>query len=627
MKHLIVGTAGHVDHGKTALIRALTGIDTDRLQEEKKRGISIDIGFAALRYDDGLLLGIVDVPGHERFLKNMLAGTGGIDLVLLVIAADEGIMPQTREHFEMLQCLGIRHGIVVLNKIDKVDAEWLMLVEEDVRNWLSGTFLDGAPLCRASAVTGEGLPELRQTLREAAEKVRARDSRAPFRMWIDRAFNLKGQGLIVTGSVLSGTLRTGDPVRIYPAEQTGKVRELESHNQATASVAAGQRASVNLTGINLAEVGRGMFLSSDGIAVPSLVWDAAIQWRTRFPSGTRIRFHIGTGEFIGRMSYAAQGPFPEIVRLHLEEPVAGACGDKGLVRRYSPQDLMGGITLLWPGGSNHKRDERLNRLYEALRRNDLNEVLLEQLLLTRQPPTRGEWAAQAGYLNEREVQAAQQQLVGAGRVLQAGQYYVAADQLGRYEAQLQELLRNFHREKPAEPGLSREILRQRIGLPANIAEWFLKESERKGLTVLWDEYVAAASHAAAHGQKSAQLRQIFEAVMNPRELIEITPEWLAEKMQRPISEIKPFFEALTRDGTLVRIAGVHVYRKTIQYIGSLIQQHFATKSTLSVGEFRDLLNITRRLAVPLLEFLDTHKYTIRREDVRLKGPNLTNLSE
>ena len=247
--------------------------------------------------------------------------------------------------------------------------------------------------------------------------------------------------------------------------------------------------------------------------------------------------------------------------------------------------------------------------------------------MTRQPPTRGEWAAQAGYLNEREVQAAQQQLVGAGRVLQAGQYYVAADQLGRYEAQLQELLRNFHREKPAEPGLSREILRQRIGLPANIAEWFLKESERKGLTVLWDEYVAAASHAAAHGQKSAQLRQIFEAVMNPRELIEITPEWLAERMQRPISEIKPFFEALTRDGTLVRIAGVHVYRKTIQYIGSLIQQHFATKSTLSVGEFRDLLNITRRLAVPLLEFLDTHKYTIRREDVRLKGPNLTNLSE
>jgi selenocysteine-specific elongation factor len=195
------------------------------------------------------------------------------------------------------------------------------------------------------------------------------------------------------------------------------------------------------------------------------------------------------------------------------------------------------------------------------------------------------------------------------------------------EEQLQELLRRFHRDKPAEPGLSREILRQRIGLPADIADWFLKESERKGLTVLWDEYVAAASHAAAHGQKSAQLRQLFEEVMDPRELVEVTPEWLAEKMQRQISEIKPFFEALTREGVLVRIAGVHVYRKTIQYIGAVIQQHFAVKPTLSVGEFRDLLNITRRLAVPLLEYLDAHKYTMRKEDVRLKGPNLTHLSE
>lgn len=627
MKHLIVGTAGHVDHGKTALIRALTGTDTDRLQEEKKRGISIDIGFAALRYDDGLLLGIVDVPGHERFLKNMLAGTGGIDLVMLVVAADEGIMPQTREHFAMLQCLGIRHGIVVLNKIDKVDAEWLLLVEEDVRNWLGGTFLDGAPLCRVSAVTGEGLPELRRTLRETAETVQARDSRAPFRMWIDRAFNLKGQGLVVTGSVLSGTLRTGDAVRISPTEQTGKVRELETHNQATGVVAAGQRASVNLAGINLAEVGRGMFLSSDRIAVASAVWDAAIQWRTRFPSGTRIRFHIGTGEFIGRLSYSPQGPFPALARLHLEEPVAGACGDRGLIRRYSPQDLIGGITLLWPGGANHKRDDRLHRLYEGLGRNDLNEVLFELLRLTRQPPTRGEWAAKAGYLNERDVQAAQQQLVGSGRVQQAGQYYVAAEQVLRLEEQMQELLQRFHRDKPTEPGLSREILRQRIGLPVNIADWFLKETERKGLTVLWDEYVAAASHAAAHGQKSAQLRKIFEEVMDPRELIEVTPEWLAEKMQRQNSEIKPFFEALIREGVLIRIAGVHVYRKTIQYIGAVIQQHFAVKPTLSVGEFRDLLNTTRRLAVPLLEYLDAHKYTVRKDDVRLEGPNLTHLSE
>ena len=210
MKHLIVGTAGHVDHGKTALIKYLTGTDTDRLKEEKSRGISIDIGFAVLRLEEMITLGIVDVPGHERFLKNMLAGTGGIDLVLLIVAADEGIMPQTREHFEMLQCFGVRNGIVVITKIDKVESEWIDLVEEEIHAYLSGTFLADAPLCKISSVSGDGMNDLRRTLLEEGKKIVERDKTAPFRLWIDRAFNLKGHGLIVTGSVLSGDASTGD---------------------------------------------------------------------------------------------------------------------------------------------------------------------------------------------------------------------------------------------------------------------------------------------------------------------------------------------------------------------------------------------------------------------------------
>ena len=627
MKHLIVGTAGHVDHGKTALIRYLTGTDTDRLQEEKKRGISIDIGFAALRFDEELILGIVDVPGHERFLKNMLAGTGGIDLAMLVIAADEGIMPQTREHFEMLRCLGIRHGIVVLNKTDKVDAEWLLLVEEDVREWLKGTFMEGAPLCRVSAVTGAGMEELRRTLRETGGKIRARDSRAPFRMWIDRAFNLKGQGLIVTGSVLSGQLRVGDSVRIYPTGQDGKVREMETHNRTVPSIGAGQRASIKLAGISLSEVGRGMFLSAEAVAQTSLVWDAAIEWKTRFPSGVRIRFHIGTGEYIGRLSYAAKGTSSELVRLHLEEPVAGGCGDKGLVRRYSPQDLMGGITLLCPAVSGHKRDAGLQRLLEALQENNPPGVMLELLELAKEPPTRKEWIGLAGYANGEEVQAAVRQLTASGAVLQAGNYFVPAERVRRYENQMKAALQEFHRSKPAEPGISREILRQKLGLPVSIADWYIKECERKGLAILWEEFVADPSHAVVHEQKGARLRIEFEQIMDPKELVEVTPEWLAEKMQKNISEIKPFFEALVREGVLVRVAGVHVYRKTIQYIGAVIQSHFAVQPTLSVGEFRDLLHTTRRWAVPLLEYLDANKYTVRKDDMRLKGPNLHNLSE
>ena len=261
MKHLIVGTAGHVDHGKTALIKALTGTDTDRLSEEKARGISIDIGFAAIHYPEVLTLGIVDVPGHERFLKNMLAGTGAIDMVMLVVAADEGIMPQTREHFEMLRCLGIKAGLVVISKIDKVEADWLELVEEEIRSYLDKSFLSQAPICRVSAFSGEGVDSLKKTLFDVAQVVSPRNQASPFRLWIDRAFNLKGQGLIVTGSVMSGSVLTGAGLTVYPDNIPVKVREIESHNQACDRVGAGQRASLKLAGAGLADVGRGMFLS------------------------------------------------------------------------------------------------------------------------------------------------------------------------------------------------------------------------------------------------------------------------------------------------------------------------------------------------------------------------------
>ena len=627
MKHLIVGTAGHVDHGKTAIVRYLTGTDTDRLQEEKKRGISIDIGFAALRFEEELILGIVDVPGHERYLKNMLAGTGGIDMAMLVIAADEGIMPQTREHFEMLQCLGIRHGIVVLNKIDKVEEDWVLLVEEDVRNWLKGTFLEAAPVCRVSAVTGAGMDELKSTLRHQSGMINERDGNAPFRLWIDRAFNLKGQGLIVTGSVLSGKVHPGDGVTILPAGLAGKVREIESHNQPVPIVGAGQRASVNLSGVSLSDVRRGMFLSAENHGQTSKIWDASIRWKSAFPSGTRIRFHIGTGEIIGRMSFTKNDATTELVRLHLEEAVSGGLGDQGLLRRYSPQDLIGGVTLLAPSERNHKHDEQLVRLNEAYFQQDLAAVMLELLLMAKEPPVLKDWLQFAGYANEKDLRSAVLQLVKAGQVKQAGNYYIATEQLLMYQEQMQKVLGDYHRQNPEDPGVSRETLRQKIKLSVNIADWVLQEAIRSGLAIVQGEFVAAPSHALKHERNTGQMRALFEKTMNPQELVEVTPQWLAEKMQRPLQEMKPFFEEMTRDGVLIRIAGVHVYRKTIQYIGAVIQAHFTKHDTLSVGELRDLLNTSRRLAIPIMEYFDMHNYTKRKDDARTPGPNLKNLSE
>jgi selenocysteine-specific elongation factor len=446
MKHLIVGTAGHVDHGKTALIRYLTGTDTDRLKEEKKRGISIDIGFAALHFEDSLTLGIIDVPGHERFLKNMLAGTGGIDMVMLVIAADEGIMPQTREHFEMLQCFGIKQGLVVLNKIDKVDADWLQLVEEDVRNWLEGTFLATAPICRVSAVTGEGMEELKSTLKLRAQILCERDHNAPFRLWIDRAFNLKGQGLIITGSVLTGTLKAGEVLEVFPSGASAKAREIETHNHPVGQVVAGQRASVKLAGLTLADVGRGMFLSAERHGQTSKVWDAAVQWKQNFPSGTRIRLHIGTGEFIGRMSFAKPDVQASLVRLHLEVPVSAGLGDQGILRRYSPQDLIGGVRLLLPAERNRKREELLGKLNEAVQRGDQDEVMLKLLLMAKEPPVLNEWVRLAGYVSEKSARNSIFRLVKGGIVQQVTPQWLA-EKMNRPQEQIKPFFDRMVREK------------------------------------------------------------------------------------------------------------------------------------------------------------------------------------
>lgn len=627
MKNLIIGTAGHVDHGKTALIHCLTGTDTDRLQEEKKRGISIDLGFAALRFENDLVLGIIDVPGHERFLKNMLAGTGGLDMVMLVVAADEGIMPQTREHFEMLQCLGVSRGIVVLTKIDKVDDEWALLVEEDLRNWLEGTFLEKAPVCRVSAVTGEGMEELKKELQFQAGTVSARDCNAPFRLWIDRAFNLKGQGLIVTGSVLTGVLGVGEAVSFFPAGFSGKVRGIETHNQPVALVGAGQRASLQVAGPSLAEVGRGMFLSSENHGATSKIWDASILWKKEFPSGTRIRFHMGTGEFIGRLSFTKTDVKSSLVRLHLEEPISGGLGDRGILRRYSPQDLIGGVMLLTPAERNHKREDQLGRLNEAVRKQDQEGVMYELLLMAKEPPSLNEWVRMAGYVSQTSVRTAVESLMSGGKVNQAGNWFVAREQLLAFQLQMKKVLADFHRQKPEEPGMSRETLRQKIKLPSNIADWFIQDAIRSGVAITRDEFVAAPVHANSHGHNIEQLKAIFEKVMNFEELIEVTPQGLAEKMQRSPQEIKPFFDVLIREGTIVRISGVHVYRKTIQYISSVIQTHFASRETLSVGELRDLLHTSRRLVIPVMEYFDSHNYTKREGDVRRPGPGLMNLSE
>ncbi len=626
MKHVIIGTAGHVDHGKTALIKALTGTDTDRLKEEKDRGISIDLGFAALPLGDDVTAGIVDVPGHERFLKNMLAGTGGIDLVMLVIAADEGVMPQTREHLAMLGLYGVRDGVVVLNKIDKVDPEWLALVEEDVAAILAGTFLAAAPLLRVSAVTGEGLARLRDALLAAARAVPARDSQAPFRLWIDRAFTVKGHGSVVTGSVLSGAASIGDSLRLYPAGSLVRVRGLETHGQKCERVSAGQRAAINLGGVDTAELSRGMSLSAPGRGQSGEVWDVAADWTEPVAAGTRVRLHLGTGEFLARVHYFREQP-PRLARLLLETPLTAGLGDRGIIRRYSPQHLLGGVTLVAPGMPSRRLRPGRAALAAAVAARDSENIVAALIADFGQPVRDEEIRRAAGYLQDAAINAALAAHTASGAIIRVGAYYLDAAVLAALGERLVSVLDDWHRAQPDRPGMAREILRQKLGLKEKACEALIDHWQKQGVIAVSGADVALRDFASRHSDWLQELSARADAALEGTGLEGVDWQVLAEKMALTADKARAVQEDLLRQGTLIRVGETLVYRKTIQYIAKLIQEHFAANPTLTVAQLRDMLNTSRKVALPLLEYFDLHKYTVREGDNRRPGPKLKNLSE
>lgn len=626
MKYVIIGTAGHVDHGKTALIKALSGTDTDRLKEEKARGISIDLGFASLALGADIVAGIVDVPGHERFLKNMLAGTGGIDLVLLVIAADEGVMPQTREHLAMLELYGVRSGVVAVNKIDKVDGDWLDLVEEEIGGVLAGTFLADAPRCPVSAVSGAGLPELRAALLTAASGVPARDSRAPFRLWIDRAFTVKGHGAVVTGSALSGRLAVGDILRLDPGGEQVRIRGLETHGRKTEIIIAGQRAAVNLGGVATENLARGMALSATERGQASAVWDAAADWCADVAAGARIRLHLGTGEYIGRLHYFKDQP-PGLARLLLEQPVAAGLGDRGIVRLYSPQHLLGGVTLLAPGKNSRRLGESRQVLAQAMRDGDWPLVVESLIADAGQPVQADDISRAAGYARQSILDDALGIALASARVIRLGEYYLTAGGLAGLADKLVKSLDAHHHDHPDRPGLAKEIVRQRLGVKDRPFDVLLDNWQSGGLIAVSGADVALSDFASKHGDWRRELAIRAEAVLADTGLGGVDLRTLADKLGVPADKIRAAQDQLIRQGELVKIGDILVYRKTIQNIAGRIQKYFHEHSTLTVAEFRDLLATSRKTALPLLEYYDLHKYTIRDGDVRRPGPKLRNLSE
>lgn len=626
MKYIIIGTAGHVDHGKSALIRALTGTETDRLKEEKERGISIDLGFALLPLGEEIMAGVVDVPGHERFLKNMLAGTGGVDLAMLVIAADEGIMPQTREHLAMLSLYGVKRGVVVINKVDKVDAEWLELVEEELDELLADTFLAHAPRSRVSAISGEGLAALKETLQQEAMNVATRDVEAPFRLWIDRVFSIKGHGAVVTGSLLSGQAAVGDLLRLDPSGAEVRVRGLEWHGQKMTTIVAGQRTAMNIAGVESGELARGMVLSAPNCGECSAVWDVMVDWQQEVDSGCRVRLHIGTAEYIGRL-YRFKDTVTEFARLVLEEPLTAAFGDRGILRLYSPQYLVAGVALVRPGARKSPPSAARQELAKALASDSANELLQALLRDSGEMLTRDELLQRAGYRRAASLQHALEELIGSGEVMMLESVYALSSWIAEQEEAARSQLTQFHNTEPERSGISKEALRQRLritekGMDLLVARWL-----KNGWLKAQSGDLALFDHAQKHDAWEEELLKQAEAILDNVGLEDVQEEWLQQQLTISDVRRKAVWSTLLRRGVLIRMGGIHVYSKTIQNIVNLIQQHFLQNKTLSVAELRDMINTSRKFAMPILEYMDMNKYTKRDGDTRVKGPKLKDLSE
>ncbi len=631
MDYLIIGTAGHVDHGKTVLIKALTGVDTDRLREEKKRGISIDLGFAPLEIPGGRLAGVVDVPGHERFIHNMLAGAAGMDLVLLVIDAAEGIMPQTREHLHILQLLGVRQGIVVITKIDLVDDEWQEFVMEEVAAELKGTFLEGAPLHAVSAFTGEGIDGLKELIARATRSIPHRDSSGPLRLPVDRSFTIAGFGTVITGTLFRGSVQQGDRVEIIPPGLEARVRNIQVHDSDTKKALAGQRVALNLAGIEKAEVRRGSVIASPGYYQTTQLLDASLMLLPGAPRPLKnldpVHFFLGTARVVARLLLLdCDELLPgenSMVQCRLHHPLVADRGDRFIIRSYSPMTTIGGGWVLDPAPSRHRRFRRSSFAHlKELERDpaaggDEAFILrkLKELLIA--GPSR---LARETRLDENQLRDILQRLALAGAVARLGDSYLVQDVSNEWERLLLARVEEHHRRHPLLPGISRAELKAVLPGALNLREYdlFLAQLQERELVVITGDLVSLKNFVAQPSrEEQEQLHRLSETYLAAPFL----PPSVKEALTRAGIESRhheDYYIYLVNSGPLVKISEeLYFHRDAYENAIELLRRHFAAAETLTLAQFRDLTGSSRKIVQPLLEHFDRLKFTRRIGDHRV----------
>ena len=622
MKRVVIGTAGHIDHGKSTLIKTLTGIQTDSTKEEQQRGLTINLGFAHLDLPSGESVGIVDVPGHEKFIKNMVAGAIGIDLVLLVIDAHEGIMAQTREHVAIMTLLGIKNYVIALTKVADVDPELKDLVYLDIHEQFQGTPLENAPIVETDAIAGIGLDKLKQVLDEVSQSVRSEALSLPARMNIDRAFSVKGFGTVVTGTLIEGQIKVGDELFVYPAGIKTKVRSIQIHEEEQPVAEAGNRTALNLTKVTLDDIGRGSVLSQNELE-PTYMLDVKLHCLEHahqpIELWDRVHLHIGTREVLARVVPLGQ----EIImpgsdgyaQLRLEEEIAVKRDDHFIIRSYSPVDTIGGGMVLDTHPQKHKRfNEEVIESLEIKEAGDLSDIILD--FMNRRTFATISASEIADYLNEEpeQVDEALDKLVAQEQLTLFGHRYISTERIEDLIGTMMQLLKDYHEKYPVRNGMPLEEFRSNYNklAPRDLSA-IMKELETRGLIAIEGEFIRSADFELELDEAQQALK---EAMLNELKTAQLQPPTYEELVGKS-AERKEMLNSLLDEEIiqLDRITFIHkeVYEQAVEAVVHHIQEH----GQITLAEFRDLMDTSRKYSLIFLDYLDEHGITKRIEDYRV----------
>jgi selenocysteine-specific elongation factor len=660
MKNVIIGTAGHIDHGKTALVKALTGIDADRLEEEKRRGITIDLGFAHLelpipggeadhapsrlqqeqnelkgttlasgmeRSDRKISLGFIDVPGHERFVRNMLAGVGGIDLVLMVIAADESIKPQTREHFEICRLLSIPRGITVITKADLVDEDTLNVVRMEIEDFVRGSFLDvsRSPVVAVSALKGTGLDELKREIVRLSAEVPARDTEALFRLPIDRVFTMKGFGAVVTGTLIAGKVKKEEEVEVFPGRKRARVRGVQVHGSMAEQAIAGQRTALNLAGVQMEELARGMALAAPGFFEPTQRFEVQISLlkdAKPLKNRARVHLHAFTSETIAEVALRGVTELrpgaSAFAQLRTADPLLVLPGDRAILRQFSPVVTIGGAVVLDAFPMSRQKQDAVQHFLQTLSSGNRQESLLARIARRGHEGLSVAAAVRESGLKQSVLQPVIAILIQQKQIIQVAEFLLANEAMQKASDKLIVTLEAFHKANPLVGGISKEELREKLGLQQTVMEAMLAQLTRDKKAEVSGEQVRLAGRGVELKDEEAKAKEQIEKAFAEAGLKVPLMKEVLDKLPVDKARAQKLVTLLLRDRVLIKLADDLVFHQTaLQGLRQLMAAQKAKTPKIDVATFKDMLGVTRKYAIPLLEYLDQQRVTRRVGDERI----------